>query len=203
LTLYRWGNSLITKIEKEGDKITSVYVKLTPEDTVFKNTKIVHWVPVGDNLSTKVLLVEFDHLMKIRSMKTEDISEIANTNSRFETLALAEISILGMNKGDVIQLERRGNFYVDKLPSESKSGMFELNFVPDGKTKSMSGLATKVDAKTLTKGTEESKKSKDKKKDKEAGKKEKEKHAAENAKTTTEAITEDTKATDAKPADDK
>ena len=40
----------MTKVEKENDKVTGVWIKLTPEDTVFKNTKVVHWVPLGENL---------------------------------------------------------------------------------------------------------------------------------------------------------
>jgi hypothetical protein len=50
LTFKNWGNSLVTKVEKENDKVTGIWVKLTPEDLVFKNTKVVHWVPLGDNL---------------------------------------------------------------------------------------------------------------------------------------------------------
>lgn len=50
LTLYKWGNSLVTKIEKENDKVTRITVKLTPEDLVFKNTKITHWVPMKEDL---------------------------------------------------------------------------------------------------------------------------------------------------------
>lgn len=49
LTLYKWGNSKVTKVVKDGEDIKEVYVKLTPEDLVFKNTKIVHWVPIGEN----------------------------------------------------------------------------------------------------------------------------------------------------------
>jgi hypothetical protein len=50
LTLYRWGNTLVTKVEKEGQEVKRVFVKLTPEDKVFKNTTIIHWVATGDNL---------------------------------------------------------------------------------------------------------------------------------------------------------
>jgi len=50
LTLKTWGNSLVTKIEKENEKVTGVWIKLTPEDLVFKNSKIVHWVPLGENM---------------------------------------------------------------------------------------------------------------------------------------------------------
>ncbi len=50
LTLKNWGNSLVTKIEKENEKVTGVWIKLTPEDLVFKNTKVVHWVPLGEKM---------------------------------------------------------------------------------------------------------------------------------------------------------
>lgn len=50
LTIYKWGNSLVSKIEKDGDKVIRVFTKLTPEDTNFKGTKIAHWVPLKDDL---------------------------------------------------------------------------------------------------------------------------------------------------------
>lgn len=50
LTLYKWGNSLVNKIEKESDKIIRVTVTLTPEDLNFKGTKVAHWVPLKQNL---------------------------------------------------------------------------------------------------------------------------------------------------------
>jgi hypothetical protein len=59
--LKNWGNSLVTKIEKENEKVTAVWIKLTPEDTVFKNTKVVHWVPLGDNLVI-IKINSFSHL---------------------------------------------------------------------------------------------------------------------------------------------
>ena len=36
LTLYKWGNSVVEKIEKEGEEIKNIHVKLTPEDKDFK-----------------------------------------------------------------------------------------------------------------------------------------------------------------------
>ena len=55
LTLYKWGNSLVTKVEKEGEQVKAVHVKLTPEDLVFKNTKIVHWVPADSKLVSYII----------------------------------------------------------------------------------------------------------------------------------------------------
>jgi hypothetical protein len=50
LTIYKWGNSLVNRIEKEGDKVLRVFAKLTPEDTNFKGTKVAHWVPHKEDL---------------------------------------------------------------------------------------------------------------------------------------------------------
>lgn len=50
LTIYKWGNSLVSKIEKEGEKVVRIFTKLTPEDTNFKGTKVAHWVPLKDDL---------------------------------------------------------------------------------------------------------------------------------------------------------
>lgn len=57
LTLYRWGNTIVTKVEKENDLVTRVFVKLNLEDQVFKNTTIIHWVPIGDNLVRALELI--------------------------------------------------------------------------------------------------------------------------------------------------
>jgi glutamyl-tRNA synthetase len=96
-------------------------------------------------------------------MKDETIESVANKESKFETPAIAEAAINDVKQGDIIQLERRGFFYVDQ---KLENGLIHLNYIPDGKTKTMSVISTKVDAKTLSKGEGESKKSKDKKKDK-------------------------------------
>jgi glutamyl-tRNA synthetase len=47
-TLKNWGNSIVTKIVKEGELIKEIHIRMTPEDQNFKNTKIVHWVPIGE-----------------------------------------------------------------------------------------------------------------------------------------------------------
>lgn len=46
LTLYKWGNSRVTKVVKDNvsGKITQIAIKLTPEDQDFKKTKVVHWI---------------------------------------------------------------------------------------------------------------------------------------------------------------
>ena len=115
-------------------------------------------------------------------MKIEDV---VNKNSKFETLALAESDVKGIKKGEIIQFERRGFFICDKEASESEDGLITFNFIPDGKSKSMSVVSSKVDAKMSAKGNDDGK-----------GKKEKQKKEKKETKETKEKKGNETKAKD-------
>lgn len=111
-------------------------------------------------------LVEFDHLITVKKFEEDTkIDDVVNYNSKFETKALVELDINSINKNEIIQLERRGFFIVDKLASEAD--MITLHFIPDGKTKAMSIVSNKVDAKITSKGVEDTKPKKEKKEKKE------------------------------------
>lgn len=126
--------------------------------------------------------------------ETTKIEEVVNTESRFETRVLAEAAIRDIKLGEVIQLERRGYFFVDKLPTENSPML--LHFVPDGKSKTVSHIETKIDVKSLSKGeeTEKSLKKKQEKKDQKEKKKENKeaKKEAKKDKDATKAPTEGT-----------
>lgn len=146
----------------------------------------MHWVPRDDSKTTKVKLIEFGHLITVRKMEEDTkIQDVVNPESRFETIALAEKAIESVKKGDFIQLERVGYYYVDKDLNGDNS-MIELVYIPDGKTKVANVMAHKVDAKTLAKGADsqkledEKKKAKDAKNAKKEEKKEKKEKNKEN-----------------------
>lgn len=119
------------------------------------------------------------------NMKIEDV---VNKNSMFETMALAEAEVKNIKKGEIIQFERRGFYICDKEATEDD--LITFNFIPDGKSKSMSVISTKVDAKMSAKGNDDGKGKKEKQKKqkkevKEKGEKPVEKEN-EQAKTTAE-----------------
>jgi glutamyl-tRNA synthetase len=97
------------------------------------------------------------------------IEDVVNKESKFETKVLAEVCLAEMKKGDIIQLERRGYFYVDKVADEHSE--INLHFIPDGKSKNISVIKTKIDVKSLSKGEDNN----DKQSEKEAKKLEREK----------------------------
>lgn len=119
-------------------------------------------------------MVEFDHIItKEKIDENDNIEDIVNANSRFETPLLVEKGILDVSQKDCIQLERRGYYYIDKVGN----GTATLHYVPDGKSNAMSIVKKKVDPKLLAQGVEikkskkqEKKQDKEEKKDKKKGK---------------------------------
>ncbi len=107
-------------------------------------------------------------------MKVEDV---VNPQSRFETHAIAEFAINEVKQGEIIQLERRGYFYVDKLAENGNP--IHLHFVPDGKTKNISVIETKINVKALSKGAEKEASSEQKQQEVASKKKEKKAEKAE------------------------
>lgn len=54
LTLYKWGNSKVTHIEKnDSGEIIKINLRLTPEDQDFKKTKVAHWVSAKEEHVSK------------------------------------------------------------------------------------------------------------------------------------------------------
>ena len=109
ITLMKWGNVTITK-KTEG----VLYGKLDLNDKDFKKTKKITWVCADAATTVEVMLIEFDHLItKKKIEETDDVKDLVNHNSRIEYTAIAEGCLRNVQKGQSIQLERRGYFYVD------------------------------------------------------------------------------------------
>jgi len=149
ITLMKWGNAMVTgKTEKDG--VIELTAEVNTEDQVFKGTKKLHWVTV-DPSNFEVTLVELDHLITEKKVEENTkVQDIVNKNSYIAYTAIAEGPMASLKKGAVIQLERRGYFMVDKV--EGSGNKMTLHFIPDGKSKNMSVIESKLDAKTTAKG---------------------------------------------------
>lgn len=56
-----------------------------------------------------------------------------------------------MKKGSIVQLERRGYFYIDKAADKKGKGMV-IHFIPDGRSSNMSKIESKLDQKEVAGG---------------------------------------------------
>lgn len=146
----KYGVCTITEISADNRKAT---VTVDFKDTNFKDPKKVHWLPNKKELLCTVNVIEYDHLLSVKKPDDEkDFTQVVNPKSKFVTEFLAEGVLKTLPPRTHIQFERRGYFVIDKKQVIADKEHIDAIFIPDGKTKSMSGLSTNVDAKKISKG---------------------------------------------------
>ncbi|ANQ09649.1 Glutamate-tRNA ligase [Plasmodium coatneyi] len=156
ITLIKLGNVIITSIVKENNNADGTDTPTIKEiigksnfDGDFKTTKKkIHWVPYIPEKLITCTLYEYDHLItvdKFENDNKEDWTKFINSNSKYETVVYAEPAITSLKMSDRFQFERRGYFIVDKVVGNH----LHLIKIPDGKSKNMSIISSKVNPKNL------------------------------------------------------
>lgn len=151
VTLMRHGNIVIRRIhyaaqnDANGEKpeVTLVEAEDFPAGD-FKKTKLkVTWLAnVPDLVPTQ--LVEFDFLLsKPKLEENDNFEDFLTPVTRAEMECVGDHALRNVKEGDVIQLERRGYFRVDR-PLLSATKPLVLFMIPDGKVKAMSTLSTNL-----------------------------------------------------------
>merc|ERR1719265_2366022 len=114
---------------------------LNLEGNVKDTKKKLHWVPNLVDQCTPCVLRELDHLvMKPKIEDDDDLTSLINPNSMVDSLALRDPLLKTLQKGDKIQLERRGYFIVDQPATLPRGTKMILIKIPDGKTKDVSSV---------------------------------------------------------------
>jgi len=97
---------------------------------------------VPENIPT--VLSEFDNLISKEKLEEDDkMEDFINPNTQAETMVIGDPGLRTLKENDIIQLERRGYYRVDK-PYINATNPLQLFMIPDGKKKAMSGLDGKL-----------------------------------------------------------
>jgi glutamyl-tRNA synthetase len=92
----------------------------------------------------KVILTEFDNLITKEKMEEDDkFEDHINPNTLATTEVIGDAGLKSLQEDEIIQLERRGFFRVDR-PFVNADKPLILYMVPDGKQKAMSGQSGKL-----------------------------------------------------------
>ena len=140
-TLMGWGNAIFKNIVKEGDVITSMECDINPDGDI-KSTKLkMTWLANWNEL-VPVIMKDFDYMITKRKPEdTDEFEDIVNQKTEICTAAKGDGNLRAYNKGEVIQIERKGYFVVDRPYINAANPMILLN-IPDGKKASW-GVAAK------------------------------------------------------------
>ena len=150
ILLMKYGVCVITEISEDNKLVKAIY---DAKDTNWKDPKKLTWLPNKKELLCEVNVVEFDHLLNSKKPDDEkDFKSIVNQHSKFVTPFWTEGILKTLPERTNIQFERRGYFVIDKKRVVDGQDQINLTFIPDGKSKSMSGLSTNIDAKKHSKG---------------------------------------------------
>lgn len=128
IVLMRWGLVEITSLTPlEGEFVPG---------GIFKKKRPLHWLADAPGAAVDATFVEYDHL--ILKPKLEEDDKLTDPGvltpvSKVETPALVDAALKHLDKGAVLQLERRGFYKVD-VPY-SPEGTLTLILIPDGKAK--------------------------------------------------------------------
>lgn len=140
VTLMGWGNAIVRQIVRdERDAIVELRAELHLEGD-FKKTKLkLTWLADTPDL-VPLELHHFGYLITKKRLEEDDVFEdCVNRNSRTVAAALGDCNMARLDKGDVVQLERRGYYIVDATPATGADRVVLFN-IPDGRTKNMPAM---------------------------------------------------------------
>ncbi|KAI9226468.1 MAG: glutamate-tRNA ligase [Piptocephalis tieghemiana] len=166
LTLMDWGNVIIQKIIRDVEgKVTGLEGQLHLEGDFKKTKRKLTWLSSESQAGVPATLLDFDYLISKKKLEEDDqVQDFVTPVSEFRTPVIVDANVQDYPVGQVIQLERRGYYIVDKSPKNGDECL-QLILIPDGKA---SGIASKADATQGAgkKGSKSDKKPKTDKKDK-------------------------------------
>lgn len=133
ITLMNWGNAFVRKIstDKSGG-VTDIELELHLAGDFKKTEKKVTWLSDSGVIPADVY--EFGDLITKDSLeKDDDWADFFNDSSCVMTKQVCDANVVDLKAGDIIQLERKGYFRVDKAAKDGKG--LVLFGIPTGKAK--------------------------------------------------------------------
>ncbi|KAK4225469.1 putative glutamate--tRNA ligase, cytoplasmic [Podospora fimiseda] len=137
ITLMAWGNAFVRKID-QADPIPTITVELNLAGDVKKTEKKVTWLASKGQDLVPAELWDFDYLITKDVLGEDDVLEdCLNPTTSTVEYAWTDGATAELKKDDIIQLERRGYYRVDKGLGdwkEDEEKKLVLFCIPTGKT---------------------------------------------------------------------
>ncbi|KAJ1734638.1 glutamate--tRNA ligase [Coemansia biformis] len=140
ITLMDWGNAIVAAVEKDADgTVTGATLHLHLDGDVKATKKKITWL--GQSAAVhpvEAVLVDYDYLITKKKLEEEDsVQDVLTPTTQFTEAAIVDANIGQLEKGAIVQLERRGYYIVDQTAKESELGLVTLIMIPDGKATSL------------------------------------------------------------------
>lgn len=138
IVLLRWG---VVRISKVADGLLEG--EFIPDGDFKKAKRKLSWIAHVTN-NCPAIIFEYDHLITKAKLEEDDVfQDFINHNTMASTEVIGDAGLITLKEHDIIQLERRGFYRVDK-PFMGNGKPVHLITIPDGKSKTMGGLEGKL-----------------------------------------------------------
>ncbi|KIH92833.1 glutamyl-tRNA synthetase [Sporothrix brasiliensis 5110] len=143
ITLMSWGNAIVKDIQAGADGVvTAATVELHLAGDVKKTEKKVTWLSTAGQTLLKGEAWDFDYLLTKNTLTEDDVLEdCLNPVTATEEDVLGGANMKDLKKDDIIQLERRGFYRVDKGLGDwaegqagEKGARIVMFLIPSGKS---------------------------------------------------------------------
>ncbi|RKP28054.1 tRNA synthetases class I, catalytic domain-containing protein [Syncephalis pseudoplumigaleata] len=147
ITLMDWGNAVVESLEREDITgiVTGMQLRLNLAGNPKLTKKKVTWLSsMPERPLVPVKLHDFDYLINKKKLEEDDnVADYLTAVTEFCEEALADYNVVGLAKGDIVQLERRGYYIVDRPydAANPAGNPIHLFCIPDGKAVSMASKA--------------------------------------------------------------
>lgn len=133
ITLMKWGNAIVKRIDTKGDVITGMELTLNLEGDFRKTEKKITWLAAAEGKSklSRAQIWAFDNLLLKDALNKDDkLEDNLNRNSATTSEVLCDAHLTDLEEGDFVQLERKGFFRLDKATEKGADGKAILFKVP-------------------------------------------------------------------------
>ncbi|KAJ2796262.1 glutamate--tRNA ligase, partial [Coemansia helicoidea] len=141
ITLMDWGNAIVDAVEKDAATgvVSGLTLRLHLAGDVKATKKKITWLGQSPAVHpVEAELVDFDYLITKKKLEEEDsVEDVLTPTTRFSEPAIVDANVAGLEKGAIVQLERRGYYIVDQTAAESELGRVTLILIPDGRAASL------------------------------------------------------------------
>lgn len=139
-----WGNAIVRSKKTGSDtEVTSLTMDLHLEGDFRKTKKKITWLAqdTGEHSPVDVTLLDYDYLITKKKLEEEDdVKDFVTPVTEFREDALADANVTTLEKGDIIQFERKGYFIFD---GTAVDGKLEFIKIPDGRAANLASKAGK------------------------------------------------------------
>lgn len=141
-----WGNAIVrSKTVDSSGIVVALTMDLNLAGDFRKTKRKITWLaqPNPTHSLVHVTLLDHDYLItKKKPEKEDNVADFVTPISEFRDEAFTEASVTALNKGDIIQFERKGYYIYDGRVGEGTEESLEFIKIPDGKADSLAIKAT-------------------------------------------------------------